>query len=64
MASAQKIKEENMCDISTMSSTIAKEIDKAIVQAPCHGEVNIKLIFRDSHVSRWVLTREESRRVC
>ena len=39
---------------------IIKEMIKVGTNSPCHGEVAIRLIYRDSKLSRWNVTIEES----
>jgi len=47
--------------LSSMNSSILKEIEKELIDPPTHGTISISLIFHDSRFTRWVLTREVSK---
>jgi hypothetical protein len=45
---------------ATVYSSIINEMKKIFDNCPCHGEVALRLIFRDSKLSRWIVNREDS----
>ena len=61
MDKQQETKEDNLNKVSV--NPILLEIEKAFTEAPRYGEVTISLVFRDSKLCRWLLTRVESRQI-
>jgi hypothetical protein len=59
----QQVKNEASEKLSDTHSSIIDEIVASFEQPPCHGTITVTFIYRDSKLSRWISTREESRKV-
>jgi hypothetical protein len=50
--------------LTLVYNSILKDIEDTLVNDfPFHGAITFSFIFRDSKLSRWITTREESRQV-
>jgi len=56
-------KAANSAVLSSIHSSILKEIEDALIDPPAHGTINFSFIYRDKRFTRMVLTREVSRQV-